>query len=127
MGSASRCLGGAVLVQQDQQGRVMVLGEPALRDTAEGEQVDLAVGSAADLTVRLAPASDQTGGARSRGWRATLTNASARAAPIELRLPVWGNWDLSGTGVTKVDRVPTLKLVLPPNESAEFDLILTAR
>lgn len=113
---------GSVLVQQDQGGQVMMLGEASLRDTADGEKLELAIGRAPDISVtwrrKTSPASGQT-------WVITLANASPRAAAVELRLPVYGGSiaSISATA-TKVDGVQTVPWPLASGESRQLEVRL---
>ena len=108
---------GRVLVEQAQGGQVMMLGEPALRDTAEGEKIELVLGPSPDITCAWARLPDQAGG-RSFDLVATLSNASPRQAAIELRLVANGGWLIARTSADapKVDGVPTVRLSLASGE-----------
>ena len=116
---------GAILVEQDQSGKVALLGEPVLRDTAENEQLDLALGSAPDITLawhRLPIANSN----RAAELVVTLANASPHAAAIELRLNAFGGWTIKHSTVdaAKVDGVPTVKLTLASGEKRQFHVNL---
>jgi len=108
---------GAILVEQDQGGQPMVLGEPELLDTAQDEQLDLALGVANDITCawKRLPAAN---GDRLGHLVVTLTNATTHGAAIELRLNAGGGWSIHHTSVDapKVDGVPTVKLTLASGE-----------
>ena len=117
---------GAILVEQDQGGQVMVLGEPALRDTAEDEKLDIAVGSANDITCAWARTQQGTGNDFGK-LIVTLANASAHPAIIELQLNAVGGWYINHTSIDapKVDGVPTVKLTLASGEQRQIDINLT--
>lgn len=102
---------GAILVDQAQGGQVMVLGETALRDTAEQDRMDLAVGPASDITCAWSSLSPGK-------VVVTLANASAQDAAIELRLIASGGWAVDSTGLDapRVDGVPTMGLHLAGGE-----------
>lgn len=104
---------GRVLVEQGQGGQVMMLGEPALRDTAEGEKIELVLGPAPDITCAWARLPDR-GGGRSFDLVATVSNASPRQAAIELRLVANGGWSIAHTSADApiVDGVSTIRLSL---------------
>ena len=87
---------GSFLIQQDQFGRTMLVGEPSLADTAEGEKVELALGQASDITVtrRTLRRSD-----KNQDAEITISNAGTSAIAFELNLNVWGT-----QRITKSDR-----------------------
>lgn len=117
---------GAMLVEQDQAGQVAVLGEPVLRDTAEAEKLDLALGAASDVTCAWQRRGFEEG-ARTGQIVVTLTNAMAHAAPVELRLRASGGWSIDGTSdeAPKIDGVPTVKLSLASGEARQLTIGLT--
>ena len=105
---------GAFVVAQDHAARTLVIGEPILRDTAEDEKVELALGSAPDVTVERRTRSR---GKRHQKQEVRLTNAGAEPVQLELQFNAWGSIildDADGT-VTKQDGLPTFRLVLAPN------------
>jgi hypothetical protein len=119
---------GAMLVEQDQDNRVMLLGESGLRDTAEGEPLDLALGSAPDITcawTRL----PVLPGDRSFHLRVTLTNGSPHPASIELRLNAFGAWSIDPASIDAplVDGVPTARLTLASGEKRQLTVTLAAK
>lgn len=117
---------GAVLVQQEQAGRVMVLGEPPLRDTAVDEKVELAIGRATDVTFAWATGLVDPLEPRTRHIVATLTNAMPVETTVEIRFATAANWSIRGTSteIPKVDGVSTLKFTLTHNESRQITLTL---
>ena len=74
---------GQFMIDQSQFGRAMLVGQPSLSDTAEGEKLELSLGNAPDLTVRRLTLS-QT--ANSQEVEVTITNAGLQAAAFELEL-----------------------------------------
>ena len=117
---------GAVLIEQAQgaSGQIMMLGEPTIRDTAEGEKLELAVGQASEMTFtwRWAPGS---GPAAPREVMIDLANASPASVPVELRLPTYGGWHVARVdGGQKVDGVMTVKLSLAAGDRRSFTVTL---
>lgn len=105
---------GSILFLQDQFGRAMVVGEPALADTAEGEQIELALGNASDITFyrRTVAQTD-----KSVNVEVTISNAGSADIALEL--------DLNGLGLrlTKADRPyeqrngrPLFRLTVPTGD-----------
>ena len=77
---------GAFLIAQDQFGRTMIVGEPALRDTAADEKVELALGQAPDVSAeRRATAR----GDKARDVEVTISNAGASDIAFELDVNVY--------------------------------------
>ena len=109
---------GAVLVDQDQYGRTMMLGQPALADRAEGEKIELRLGDAPDITVTRLLAAEP--GSNERG-RQTIEIANASALPITLELKLLAYGTLRVTGIDqpigKQDGQPFVKLIVPANET----------
>lgn len=116
---------GAILVEQDQQGKVAVLGEPTLRDTAQDEKLDLELGEAPDISCAWSQMAFRND--RSLDLAVTLTNAAPHAAAIELRLNVIDGWSIRRTSVDapKIDGVPTVKLTLASGEKRQISVSLT--
>ena len=108
---------GSMLVEQDQGGQVMMLGEPVLHDTAQDEMLNLAIGSAPDITCVWAR-QPQASRARAFDVVMTVSNASPHDAAIELRLNPAGGWAIGRTSAAapKVDGVPTAKFTLGSGE-----------
>jgi hypothetical protein len=110
---------GAMLIEQDQAGKVMLLGEPALGDTAKDEKLDLVVGLAQDITCGWTrkPAAGQ---GRTSNLVVTVTNGSGHAAAIEVRLNAFGGWSVAQAPM--IDGVPTLTLSLASGERREINV-----
>ncbi|MBS0483328.1 MAG: hypothetical protein JSR96_14515 [Proteobacteria bacterium] len=105
---------GAFVISQDQGQRTMMIGQPDLRDTAEDEKVELALGPAPDVTVERRTVSR---GKRYQRQEIKISNAGAEPVTLELRYNVWGAIildDADGT-LTKQDGLPTFTLNLAPN------------
>lgn len=107
---------GAFLIQQDHAGRTMLLGEPALRDTAEDEKVELALGQASDVTVERRTTGRSK---RKQKQELRLSNAGAETISLELRFNAWGSIRLTDANapLAKEDGQPIFKLELPPGST----------
>jgi hypothetical protein len=107
---------GAFLIQQEHAGRTMLLGEPALRDTAEDEKVELALGAASDVTIERRTRSRSK---RKQNQEVRLSNAGTEAISLELRFNTWGSIRLEDADAPlgKEDGQPIFKLELPPGSS----------
>ena len=87
---------GSFLIEQDQFGRTMLVGEPNLADTAEDEKIELVLGQAPDIAVarKILRRSN-----KDEDTEVTISNAGASAIAFELDL------NLGGTQrITKSDR-----------------------
>lgn len=74
---------GSFLIEQDQYGRAMLVGEPLLVDTAEGEKVELVLGQAPDVAVkRRALSRDQ----KTENVEVMISNAGSSDIVFELEL-----------------------------------------
>jgi hypothetical protein len=74
---------GQFMIGQTQFGRAMLVGQPSLSDTAEGEKLELLLGNAPDLNVKRVTISHA---ARNQEVEVTITNAGLKAASFELQL-----------------------------------------
>ena len=74
---------GQFMIDQTQFGRAMLVGQPSLSDTAEGEKLELFLGAAPDLTLRRVTLSQTEKG---QEVEVTITNAGLQAAAFELQL-----------------------------------------
>ncbi len=125
---------GAFVVEQDHWGRTMLLGQPVLRDTAEGEKLELALGAAPDVTARRrtlrrdpkAPSSDPADltAEMLALWRSgtsveefTLSNAADHPVRLELKLQLQGTAKVrrASLPLDKEDSQPILRIDLPAN------------
>jgi hypothetical protein len=110
---------GAFLIEQEHWGRAMVVGEPALGDTAEDEKVELELGAVSHVTVvRRTTERKALGGDR---WIAseevTVTNASPEDELLELRLETY-NGEIISEASQVLDKElghPLARLKLPAN------------
>ena len=78
---------GSFLIEQEQFGRIMLVGEPSLADTAEAEKIELVLGQAPDITVIR---KTLRRGTKDQDTEVTISNAGAGAIAFELELNVWG-------------------------------------
>lgn len=109
---------GAFVIQQDHADRTMLLGEPALRDTAEDEKVELALGRASDVTIERRTRSRSK---RKQNQEVRLSNAGSEPVALELRFNAWGSIRLTDANkdavLGKEDGQPIFKLELAPNST----------
>ncbi len=115
---------GEFVVQQDHAGRTMLVGQPALKDTAEDEKVELVLGPAPDVTVTrktLSRALVRKGVTRF-DEQIEVSNASPFSVNFELRLTRWGSQKIVGTSATREDDngLPVLKIAVPANDVVRF-------
>ena len=83
---------GSILFEQNQFGRTMLVGEPALADTAEDEKIELPLGIASDLTITRRTLRRD---AKSHDAEVTISNAGAADVVFELKVPVEGGQKLT--------------------------------
>ena len=72
---------GQFVVQQDHDGRLLPVGRPALRDTAEDEKIELALNRAGDITVQRRTRKS----AKRKQWQ-EMRLSSARGMPVTVEL-----------------------------------------
>ena len=73
---------GQLVVRQGHQGRMLPVGQPALRDTAEDEKIELRLNAASDITVERRTVRV----ARRKQWQhLKFTSARGEPATIEVR------------------------------------------
>lgn len=125
---------GSFVVEQEHGERAMLIGQPVLRDTAEGEKVELTLGTAPDVNVsrrtlrRSAnpPIAEPTGlGSDLLAlWRSgssveeiDLSNASDKPVRFELRLQLYGAQRIGHADlpVEKQDGQPMFRVEIPAN------------
>ncbi len=85
---------GSILFQQDQFGRSMLVGEPALADTAEDEKIELPLGIASDLTIARRTLRRD---AKSQDAEVTISNAGPAELMLELKVPLDGGQKLTSS------------------------------
>ena len=107
---------GSFLIEQDQFGRAMLVGEPQLVDTAEGEKVELVLGQAPDITVVRRSLSRVD---KSENVEVTISNAGSAQIVFELELTQWGAMRLVKADHPSEQRNgrPLFVLVVPANQT----------
>ena len=131
---------GAIVVEQDQFGRVMVVGQPGIRDIAEGEKIELPLGTTPDITVTRTVL--QTGPGRAEPLvgpallsryrkglqvqRVELANATAGPVAFEFRLQTWGTQKVvdADQPMDKQDGQPIFRLTLPANDTLTLHYVI---
>ena len=113
---------GALVIDQQQFGRTMVVGQPSLADRAEGDKVELALGSASDVTVtrRVIAAAGPHDARRREAQQIEIANAMPVALAFELKLPVQGSDRIVDADhpVAMIDGVPTIHVTVPANQGS---------
>ncbi len=105
---------GSFLIEQDQFGRAMLVGEPLLADTADDEKVELVLGQAPDITVKRLSLARTS---KTEDAAVTISNAGAVPITIELELTTWGAMKLVKTDHPYEQRNgrPLFVLIVPGN------------
>lgn len=128
---------GSFVVEQDQSGLTMLIGQPDLGDTAEGEDVELRLGNAPDVSLSRRALARQAGGAPVpdlpvpllERWRrgaqveqVEVSNAGAEPISFELRLITWGSQKVADPDqpLGKEDGQPIWRVTVPANGSARL-------
>lgn len=114
---------GSFLIQQDQWGRSMMVGAPDLKDTAEGEKVELRLGAAPDVTVsRKAVLREKD----SEKNEIVVTNAGDQAITVEVEVNHNRSWKIAESSQTiKKDGIyPKLVLSVPANGEVTVNLTI---
>ncbi len=111
---------GAMLFDQPQFGRLMVVGQPDLSDRAEGEKLELAMGRVSDITVtrRVLSAAAPSDKSRREAQEVEIANATSAPIAFELKLQPYGNWRVADSDhpVAQIDGVPTIRVSIPAND-----------
>ena len=115
---------GAFVIEQDHWGRTMRIAEPALRDTAEGEKIELSAGYAFDVTV-VRRTLKREGNLET--VEVEITNAAPYDLAYELKVPVYGNSKITDSDTTweKRDGTPLFALKIPANGSVSLRFTAT--
>ena len=113
---------GAFVIQQEQFGLPMRISEPVLRDTAEDEKIELGAGISPDVTVvRRTLRRDGK-----RQWiEVEISNASPQAINFELKVPLYGSWQITESNVQWLKRDGTPVFVVPLAAGASMVLRFT--
>jgi hypothetical protein len=110
---------GAFLIEQEHWGRPMVVGEPALLDTAEDEKVELQLGEVSNVTVvqRTIERKALGGDHWIASEEVTVTNASPEEEMLELRLETYNGEKISESSqvLDKELGYPLARLKVPAN------------
>lgn len=115
----------------------LLLGEDTMRDFAVGQEVEIAVAAASQVTASCAVVMRDDGpngesvdlyDRKPHAMTATLTNASAQAADIELRLGSNAAWDYGKTGKTALQNgYRVIRMRLPAGTTRTLDWTVTWR
>lgn len=101
---------GAFVIQQEQFGLPMRISEPVLRDTAEDEKVELGAGISPDVTVVRRTLRREG----NRHWvEVEISNASPQAITFELKVPLYGTWNITEADAKWIKRDGTPLFVVP--------------
>ena len=105
---------GVIVVEQDHFGRTMVVGQPDIDDTAEGEKVELQLGSAPDITATRTSVRATDG---KQVQRVEFANASDQPIEFELTLRTWNTQKVTNPDLpmTMRDGYPLFRFSLPAN------------
>ena len=107
---------GAFVIQQEQFGLPMRISEPILRDTAEDEKIELGAGISPDVTV-IRRTMRREG---NRHWvEVEISNASPQAITFELKVPLYGTWNITEADAKwiKRDGTPMFVVALASGQS----------
>ena len=106
---------GAMLFQQDQFGRTMVVGEPDLADTAEDEKIELPLGVSSDLTIKRRTLRRDD---KSQDSEVVISNAGSSDLVLELKVPLDGAARLTSPdhAYVKRDGQPLFVLQVPAGD-----------
>lgn len=125
---------GSFLVEQDQFGRTMLVGEPTLKDTAEDEKVELNLGTAPDVTVvrtvlrakgdeasilALSPALRARLASGKQVQRVQVSNAGTAPIAFEVKYYTAGAERIvdADQALVQIDGRPTFRLTVPANQT----------
>lgn len=117
---------GSFLIEQAHWGRTMRIAEPNLRDTAEGEKIELGAGYATDVTVVRRTVKRE---GNLETVEVEITSAAPYDLAFELRAPVYGSIRIvdSDTSWEKRDGTPTFALKVPASGSVTLRFTVTDR
>lgn len=107
---------GAFVIEQDHWGRAMRIDEPDVKDTAEGEKIELRAGLSPDVTVTRRTLHRD---GRSIQIEVELANAAAQEALLELKVPTFSSWRIAEADAAwvKRDGIPVFTVRMPANDS----------
>jgi len=112
---------GSFLIQQDQWGRAMMVGTPDLRDTAEGEKVELRLSSAPDVTISRKVVLRES---KNEKHEIAVANAGDQAITVEVEVGYLGTWKIaeSSQPLKRDGAYPKFVLTVPANETVTVGL-----
>ena len=115
---------GAMLFQQDQFGRTMVVGEPDLADTAEDEKIELPLGASSDVTIKRRTVRRDD---KSQDHEVIVANAGGSDVVLELKVPLYGAAKLTSSDHTmaKRDGQPLFVLRIPAGDKVTLHYTAT--
>lgn len=110
---------GAFLVEQEQFGRPMIVGEPSLSDTAEDEKIELSLGLAHDVSVHRKAVIRTVGKQPVADEVVTITNAALTEVMLEVIFMANGTDRVSESShpIVKEDGRQLVRLKLAPNST----------
>lgn len=111
------------VLTRDRDGQLEFLGENRVGDTPKGQNIDIALGTAFELSAsreRTAFTVDRATRQMSEGFRVTLENSgdNVRMVTVRERPNRWSNWKLANSNVKPTRQTPDL---------LEFDVSVPAR
>ncbi len=116
---------GGVVVTQEQGSEEMLLADSSMADKAVGERVEINAGESDQLRYALKTLSADENG---RQLRVTLTNALDFDAPVELRVPRYGNYRLRSSQKAESDGDESIiSVIVPANSERQITLTFTPR
>jgi hypothetical protein len=107
---------GQVMIFEQSQFGPLLVGEANLADRAVGDKVELIVGNAADVRIRVTPVSVKAGNTQ---YKIEITNARDEAVTIEVKLPT--NLRGKPQNVVKIDGVLRWKTTVAANGDAVLE------
>lgn len=110
---------GAFLVEQEQFGRPMIVGEPSLSDTAENEKIELSLGLAHDVSVQRKVVIRTAGKEPVSDEVVTIANAAPAEVTLELIFMANGAEKVTDAShpIVKEDGRQLVRLKLAPNST----------
>ena len=111
---------GAVTFYEPSPAGDLFVGEQQLRDHAQGQDVEIALGESVQVFATCERTNEPDGGEIWSVMRATLTNANPVPVVMRLRLGSPAQWTLRGLrGTTTKDGEAVYEFTLPPNSRRE--------
>jgi len=100
----------------------LLAGEGVMQDRAINDEIEVEVGSSADVRLSVIPIRRT---ARKENWRAVLSNARDHPVTFEMEIP----YEISGRakGIDTIDGVPTWRVTVPANDEATLEYAIKLR